>query len=41
MTAPLWVGLQDVEASHREAPRTFSIPDPTSGPASGRATSSN
>jgi len=26
MTAPKWVGLQDVEASHREAPRTFSIP---------------
>jgi hypothetical protein len=26
MAPPLWVGLQDVEASHREAPRTFSIP---------------
>lgn len=26
MTGPQWVGLQNVEASHREAPRTFSIP---------------
>lgn len=26
MTGPRWIGLQNVEASHREAPRTFSIP---------------
>jgi hypothetical protein len=26
MTEPRWVGLQDAEAAHREAPRTFSIP---------------
>ena len=26
MTQPRWTGLQDVEAVHREAPRTFSIP---------------